>query len=580
VLRGKSHPPWLVWIALSAILAAYVAAVVNLHPTNFFGLSEDDSLYFSSAKALAQGQGYVLPSFPGTPPATKYPVLYPLILSVVWRLNSSFPANLSWAIAVTTTFGLVYVLTGFFFIRCLMSLTDTEALLLTAFCALHPLTIFYSANVLSDVPFAALALMAMLLADSFLKPDSKIGLVVTCGIVSGLSMTMRAFGMAVVAGILLFAAARHAWKKMFVFAACASPFFLVIAWHHIFSSANGVPVRGLSATSLGWVRAWAYYTSYIAMWKLSVPNVHIFWAMVLNNLELVAQGPADLFLSPLLVSDTMLGRALVLLVSALTFAGIVRQAADRGLRAFHYMLPFFVVMILFWNYSDAGNRFLLSFYFAFVGGLWVGIRHITGLLRSTLFNRTSPASEKILAVVLATAILFLGAGIALNYAVGRRRDVWDLSQRRGGILRAKQEAYHWLAQRTTDRECCAPVLAVEDANLYLYSGRTAVSPVLTFATSTLYEDVYLNESVGHLMDVAKAVNAEYWVFADDDFSMESKNVSAAVRSCLGPAGPSDWPVVFKSNDGRVVIRSLIKTPGYINPCRSKSGGMFSNSSPN
>ena len=87
----------LVYLGLLLILVAYVVSVIRLHPTNFFGLFEDDSIYFSSAKALAQGQGYVLPSVPGTPPATKYPILYPLILSLVWRWNPSFPANLAGA---------------------------------------------------------------------------------------------------------------------------------------------------------------------------------------------------------------------------------------------------------------------------------------------------------------------------------------------------------------------------------------------------------------------------------------------------------------------------------------------------
>src|SRR6266403_1886339 len=86
---------WLVWIALSAVLVGYVFFVVRLRPANFFGFSHDDTLYFSSAKAIAEGHGYILPSVPGTPSATKYPILYPWILSCVWRLNPSFPANIS-----------------------------------------------------------------------------------------------------------------------------------------------------------------------------------------------------------------------------------------------------------------------------------------------------------------------------------------------------------------------------------------------------------------------------------------------------------------------------------------------------
>jgi hypothetical protein len=53
------------WLGLLVILVSFVIAVARVHPANFFGLFEDDSIYFSSAKALAEGKGYVLESFPG-----------------------------------------------------------------------------------------------------------------------------------------------------------------------------------------------------------------------------------------------------------------------------------------------------------------------------------------------------------------------------------------------------------------------------------------------------------------------------------------------------------------------------------
>src|ERR1700719_4068974 len=89
--RYRSVLPWL---GLVCIAILYVVAIVRLNPTSFFGMTGDDSLYFSSAKALSEGKGYVLPSLPGEPPATKYPILYPWLLSWVWRWNPSFPENL------------------------------------------------------------------------------------------------------------------------------------------------------------------------------------------------------------------------------------------------------------------------------------------------------------------------------------------------------------------------------------------------------------------------------------------------------------------------------------------------------
>src|SRR6516225_11687525 len=114
------------WLVLGCILVAYIALVFHLTPTSFFEFTEDDSIYFSSAKALAVGKGYILPSVPGTPPATKYPILYPLILSLVWRWNPSFPANLSGAVAISVIFGLGYLTLTFVFLRNLKTLGTAE----------------------------------------------------------------------------------------------------------------------------------------------------------------------------------------------------------------------------------------------------------------------------------------------------------------------------------------------------------------------------------------------------------------------------------------------------------------------
>src|SRR4030095_10713973 len=85
---------------LVCITVVFVFFVARLHPTNFFGLMEDDSIYFSSAREIAQGRGYVMPNIPGTPPATKYPILYPWMLSWVCGFDLHFPVNLVGAVVL------------------------------------------------------------------------------------------------------------------------------------------------------------------------------------------------------------------------------------------------------------------------------------------------------------------------------------------------------------------------------------------------------------------------------------------------------------------------------------------------
>ena len=59
-----------------------------------FGDIHDDSVYYVSAKSLASGRlPHREPSRP-QPFQTKYPPLYPLLLSIAWRVNPRFPQNL------------------------------------------------------------------------------------------------------------------------------------------------------------------------------------------------------------------------------------------------------------------------------------------------------------------------------------------------------------------------------------------------------------------------------------------------------------------------------------------------------
>jgi hypothetical protein len=94
------------WLALAVLLGLFLFYWRGTRPVDHFGKFHDDTFYLSSAKSIAEGQGYRLPSVPGAPPATKYPILYPWLLSwapgfprtSVWQCGSPrcFPAGFLW----------------------------------------------------------------------------------------------------------------------------------------------------------------------------------------------------------------------------------------------------------------------------------------------------------------------------------------------------------------------------------------------------------------------------------------------------------------------------------------------------
>src|SRR5262245_30496635 len=90
------YPRWLRTAAFLVALTGLAIGYFVLVRTPTVGTFHDDGIYLVTAKSLAEGQGYRIISIPGDPPQTKYPVLFPWVLSIVWRVYPSFPDNLPW----------------------------------------------------------------------------------------------------------------------------------------------------------------------------------------------------------------------------------------------------------------------------------------------------------------------------------------------------------------------------------------------------------------------------------------------------------------------------------------------------
>lgn len=78
------------------LLALGVFAVsLWAQPSALVGVFYDDGIYVVLAKALAEGEGYRYLHLPGAPPGVHYPILYPAVLSFLWRMWPAFPQNVA-----------------------------------------------------------------------------------------------------------------------------------------------------------------------------------------------------------------------------------------------------------------------------------------------------------------------------------------------------------------------------------------------------------------------------------------------------------------------------------------------------
>ena len=364
---------------LAAILIVYVFQVERVHPMVFFGQFQDDSIYFSTAQGLADGQGYNLISFPGSPPQTKYPIVYPWLLSFIWKMNPNFPANLVPAIRLTEFFGCICLLAMLFLLRKLPGIGETTALCLTAVCAVQPVFVRMSFFVMSDVPFMAFLLTALALCVFVESNRRPAWMYALTGGIAGVSAEIRTVGVALVAGIFCSLAytafiSKKSFRTAIIFLAGA-----ILTMAMVMAPAllhRGGEVSFGNPSEPGWNQVAAYYTSYTRFqWGMGVPSLGALVQVFLANLFVWAWSPG-----PILIGTFagIFGKIVFFAAMALSFPiwiGLLRLSRSSEWRPVGLVTLLYTCAVLVWPYPQP-ERFLLPFLPVLLAALWCEARRI------------------------------------------------------------------------------------------------------------------------------------------------------------------------------------------------------------
>ena len=551
------------WFCLAVVLGLFLLVWARLGPEQHFGRYHDDTLYFSSAQSLAEGRGYLLPSVPGSPPQTKYPVLYPWLLSWIWKWQPQFPANLKPAVWLTALFACWFLIAAFEFLRKLGGFSDWKALALVALCAFHPSFLWLSCAVLSDMPFMALALTALVVADPALRPGGSTRRLAVAGILAGLSVLTRALGVTVIAGILATAAIRRTRRPVAVFCLAAAPFL----------AGGAIGLTGRASASAwgeeggpGWRQTRLFYSSYWGFWKLSVPNRDVFQSMVSFNLTRWLERPSTFCLFPPPGGGkSFAGLLLGITLSLGILSGAVRQARGQGWKPIHLFFVFYSTAALLWNYTLM-DRLLLLFLPLFYAGLWVEGAHVLSMVRRG-FATARPLADRVVAGVLGAAVAGILLWAARYYAAGLRSDLPVVGAKRAALAQEKAQLYDWIRQNTNPKD---RFIAYEDALLYLHTGRAALRPI-AFSTEAFYrlDEKVLERDLARITDTARRIQARYWVGSEDDFHLETG--LPLIEKKMGQL-TSLLPVVFRSREKKVALYDLSCLHAPDRPACRPAGG--------
>lgn len=525
---------------LACILAIYIFNVERWRPEFFFGRTHDDSLYLSSAKALAEGRGYIIASFPGSPAQTKYPILFPWLLHWVWKWDPSFPANLRPAIRLTEFFGCWALIASFFLFRKLLGIGSGAACFLVGALAFQSMFVRMSGLIMSDVPFMALLLTAFVVADYALRPAGRWRDAALLGVIVGMSFGLRSIAVAAIAGFLVVGLWRHALKQSAIFSAAVgiAAGGIAFATRLAIGNAPGIDPTG---GGLGWQQLAAYYSGYLKFWPIAVPSAHALFALARANALYLISVPGSYLATPFANRGPLISALLTVLI----LVGLWRQKRDARWQPVLAVAALYCAILVVWPWSP--ERFLLPLLPIFLAALVVELKRVVPMLRKKITSG-NPFAERSIAAVMSLALIApLMMGL-WDFAVRDPHRAMDSAKSQAANLAQREEAYRWIRQ---NRSADAHILAYEDAVLYLYTNRQSLRPIaFSVEFGYLNDRSALQRDFEHFFDAANHVGATYWLATDDDYHEElgADEIRGRTRELEAKV-----PTVFRSADGSVRV---------------------------
>ena len=409
-----------------------------------FAYLHDDGLLFISAKSLATGNGYRIPSLPENPYQTKFPPLYPWFLSWIWRLNPAFPANL----ALATLFCWA-TLAAFLALSWRLFQSDgysqSRTWILTGLLGLSPYLILFGCTMFTEVFFTSFVLGTLLLAR---RPGN--AAILAAAVVAGFAYLARTAGIALLISVPLWLLWRREAKRALLFLVGMLPF--VAAWS-VWSRLHHTP--SADATLI-------YYTDYIryqflnvdwgnlglVLWKNADQILYGMGAMALP--KVIENGPAKIL-------TQVLGVAMI--------SGIVRLVRKRTAVDYALFAVLSAGILLLWHFPP-NERFVLPLAPLLIAGLVTEIEHFIAMLRPAFGHKDF--SQRI-----AAGVLSAGAGVVLAGALVLQSYVSFVflkqsADQKAAKLASLRQSYQWIASHLP---ASAGVLSYDDPLLYLYTGR-------------------------------------------------------------------------------------------------------------
>src|SRR5579884_502989 len=475
------------------------------------GIWHDDAVYWISAKSLSTGGAYRLLNLAGAPPQTKYPPLYPLLLSAVWRVNPQFPGNAPLLMALQwSMLPVLVVLLWLWFRR--TGFGPPIAFALTAVVTVCPMTTMFVTAPLTEAPFLIAVLTVMLLIGDETTLTGRRAL--AAGVCAAAAVLIRTNGIVLALSIplgciwrgrspeLRRGSTRHIGAMVLFLAPVLTAF---AAWE-LWCARVRVPARS---------DILSYYTDYLGFYRHTFSLAGFPHRLWINSDGLLTSVTRLILWS---TTDAAAYRQLCWAVSIFIFAGWVKLFR-RGHRVPVLFAALFSLLLLIWNFPP-DQRFVYPLLPFAAAGLAIQILKLMAKVRAEW--RSLRTSNRIAAAIMTGAVATFLVTVTVLDAVAYRDTLpsWFASQRtRSADMRA---TCAWIARNTPSQ---AVVAAYDDPLLYLYTGRrstsVAIMPALVYEGDDTALAAYVRDNVRQWT----SGNVEYVLTTQYDFSREFQDVA-------------------------------------------------------
>ena len=492
--RGSWLDPWVVGIV---VLVVGLSILDGVPVGGYF----DDGMYVILAKALATGHGYHWLNLPGMPAATHFPPGYPLVLSLLWRMYPSFPANVIVFKAASVVFLACSAAGVAIFARRRVGLPRWGAVAVALSASLGLPTLILGAQVMSEPLFLALLFPTLLFAERVADGDRRIAAIVALAVAVGLVTLVRTHGIAIAAGVGIVLLLRHRIRDALIFG--GTVIVVLLPWQ-IWSRLN----EGSLPDAVG-----GNYESYMTWLAHGFRDLGP--SLIVHTITGVAAEIGALL--ALLAAPSMprnVKLAAIAVVVGLFLLGMRRLWATARVTSIFVIV--YLSIVLLWPFTPA----------RFIWGIWplVFLLPILGALEIARWRPDALAPRAARLAAIACAFL-VAAGYGRYTARTYAGHWWSSVTRRNA--EAARPLVQWVRTHTPPD---AVVASNYEPMVYLYGGRMAV-PAARFTV----RDYFRSPTAAESADALRAILDVYHV--DDVAVISLDSVRVALQDMASEAAP-------------------------------------------